>query len=376
MSLTACVENPEAATEAAVREAIPFIGAEDVDSNPFQYLYKERITTETKKNSVNGEMEFKDVTVYVPESGNVTVLRDQATSGKYGVILRVDLGLSFGYEDDYTLQENLERYAESRFQKKSLSIYEKHNLELGEVSLSEDGKSASSKVSYYGFDIYDEEYSYCENYLNLRELEDGLVILIDVRIDADGVKEKTPELLQELGAFYGIAFEWNSEEAKKKTKEYDSIAIAPGFTTETLFFDLPEGWKEVESGTYAPKIEIALSNSVLQVKAQHVGESVTDSIDEIPLESDELQNMLLSAIGMEAGSDFSLKVAECDFGVAFRVSMTITQEEKNDEVAAYVIYGEDGSLYTMTAVTESGSDDEKERMEDGLETMFLTVILR
>lgn len=71
MSITACAGNPAATTEAettevAVEEVIPFIGAEDVDSNPFQYLYKERITTKTEKNPENGKMEFKDVTVYIP----------------------------------------------------------------------------------------------------------------------------------------------------------------------------------------------------------------------------------------------------------------------------------------------------------------------
>lgn len=293
-----------------------------------------------------------------------------------GVTFNAALNPYLSDVEDYTLQENLERYVKDEFQNE-YRIEKMDDLEIGEVIVSEDGTLASSKVSYYKYDIYDKTYGYYENYLNLREMENGLLLMTNTGINSEKVTGKTPELLQELEDFYGIVFEWDSEEVKKKVEEYATIAEAnaPDFTIGNLSFDLPDGWEDVEDGYYAPGGDPELSGGVLQVQEEYIGEGITRNMNKELLGSEEMKNMVASMLGMEGSSDFSMETADSKLGVAFRIGTTLTQADSSAEVTAYLIYGEDGYLYAMTAIAMSGYDGEEVIIE-GLEKMFTTAVLR
>ena len=261
----------------------PVLGDDDISGyDGFSYMYCENLRTQSEKNEDTGKMENMEIYAFIPESDYGSVNMNYAYGEKLGVTFRVELEPYIRYkESDYLLSENLEYYVAEKYD--PFYTGNQKDVVIGEVE-EIDRNAARVTVDYLDYNKYDDSYTPIFATYYLKEFEDGRTVLVSTQVNVNDVTGKTPELIEEMEAFY--EFEIYLDKEKGATKLDDFIANGGDNTVTTgyLMFELPDGWSrdnEVSSydeDVYAPGGDMTFAGCFVSVDKSYLGYgTVTDS---------------------------------------------------------------------------------------------------
>ena len=94
----------------------------------------------------------------------------------------------------------------------------------------------------------DDEEDYRISYITyyMKELEPDLLFFLEVEIDSSEATSETPEILEELEAFYEVDIPWDSDEAEEKLENYIAGKAKEAVVLPGIDFSFPENWERDE----------------------------------------------------------------------------------------------------------------------------------
>lgn len=254
----------------------PVLGQKDIeDYDGYEYLYCEKIRTQSEKNEESGKMESSELSVFIPIDEYAYVSTNRVQGEYLGVSYRVELNPTIRYNaNDYLPEENLDYLLESEFD--PFYRAERKGAEVSEAQKT-DENTVAVEAKYCQYNKYSDDYSPVYALYFLRDLGDGRTVYVEFSIDGSSTTGKTPMLLEEMKQFYDIDIAWNKEEMDKMVEDYLASGGDNTFSTGYLLFELPEGWKEdYDTGdytttVYAPGGDAAKSNCMIAFTDDYVG---------------------------------------------------------------------------------------------------------
>ncbi|MGN0377600.1 MAG: hypothetical protein ACI4ED_08195 [Suilimivivens sp.] len=361
-------ETDEADTAQKSKDGVPVLGQEDIeDYEGFTYLYCENLRTQSEENKETGKMESKSLPVFIPQSDYVYVSMDYASVEKLGVTFRVELEPSIRYDqEDYLTYENLEYYVEGEFDPFYTSQYK--DVVLGEVEdIDRNTARMTAEVCYYN-EYYD-SYSPVFNTYFLKTLENDCTVLVEISINGDDVTGKTPELLEELEAFYEFEIDWDKERADKKVEDFLASGGDNTFSTGYLLFELPEGWSkdtevsEYDTPVYAPDGDADFAGCFIALYEEYVGYNAFKGVENSTDELVEIVQQYLDEEGVKAEVS---SYGETCLGTAILSVMTVDDEEMGTAVFHIYWIFNDSYMYKVTAVAVDGATDNPFVVAEGI----------
>ncbi len=254
-------EDLEAEEEEDPAVQAPVFGMEDIgDYGGFRYLQKEMLTAYMDEDKENGRVKRKTVTLYIPQwEKSWYVINGEMPGTAWADLFGVTFDFSINHyllmeEKEAPLEEMLQKYVNCIYYEEEYAAHEEYgDLEMTDVRPA--GENACAITAEYCFyDDLEEEYHVCCRTTYLRELESDILVLLDVTVDGQESTPETPELLEELEAFYEVDLGWDTEEMQEKLNHYIEESEA-GFSS-VVKFDFPEGWEieyeDEEIVVYAP----------------------------------------------------------------------------------------------------------------------------
>lgn len=253
--------NGESEAEGGPDSQVPVFGMEDIgDYDGFQYMQKEVLTAHIEEDKRNGRIRRKTVTLYIPywdESWFVMngELPGTAWASVFGVTFDFSIN-PYGImeQEGASLEEMLQKHMDGIYYEDEGAVRREYgDLEIADIRASgENAVAATAKYCFY--DDLEEKYHVCYRTSYLKELEPDMLALLDVTVDGQEATLETPELIEELEAFYEIDLGWDTEEMKERLDRYIEKSEA-GFSS-VIEFDFPEGWEiefeDDEVVIYAP----------------------------------------------------------------------------------------------------------------------------
>lgn len=244
-------------------EEVPVLGMEEIgDYDGFQYLQKEVLTGYMEEDRQNGRIRRKTLTIYVPNWKDSWVVLNGDEPGSAGAyVFGVDYYFSINPylisgQDGDSPEELLRGYLDEIYYEGERPLEEEcWDLEISDIR-PEGENAVAATAKYCSYDYAEEEYhAYYETHY-LKILEPEVVVLLEVRIDSEDVDSRTPELLEELEAFYEVELEWDGEEAQEKLRRFLEETEGGIDFSGFLKYDFPEGWEveytDGEMAVYAP----------------------------------------------------------------------------------------------------------------------------
>lgn len=209
----------------------------------FEYLMEELVSTSDTKSG-----DKVSLSAFVPDGDYPSVSGSRARCDRMGVTVEVDIDPYLQSKwQDYTMQENLEEYVEN-----DLSYSDYYGIEIGEVEQSGDD-SVICEISFMDYTSWENEYKPFYEIYCLRDMGNGVMAIIDIRIEAEETTGKTQALLDELSSFYEIEIGWDESfaDAKREAFENSDEFNADAFNLGYISFELPEDWdKDEDESSY------------------------------------------------------------------------------------------------------------------------------
>lgn len=367
------VDKKKSKKEAAkVKSSQPVLGDECEGYEEFSYLYEETLMTDSEENEKTGKMEKQKVTVFIPQDEYTYVDRDSASSEKLGVDFNVTLNPYLQYEeDDYLLSENMEYYLSEEYDEYFTADYK--DLVVSEVE--EVGSDAvRATVNYCKYDKWDEEYKAEFYTYYLKELDNGLKVMVKILMNPEEVTGKTDELINELEAFYEFEIDWDADAVQAKIDDFlaNDSGDSESFSTGYLLFDLPKGWEQdtdywdYSAEAYAPGGDSAFAGTMICFKREYMGSDSYDIKD--LLKDQETTNEYFASLIGDDVSDINVE----DYGttcIGDTVVMSFTLDD-GDSAGDYKFYfaSDSSYLYAIQVVeTDMAEEDAFSVAEDILE---------
>ncbi len=330
----------------------------------FEYLTEQMVSTSETKSG-----EKATYTVYIPDDEYVYVSGSQANSSRMGVSFQIDIAPYLQYNaQDYTLEENLQKYIDDELEYAS----DYYGVEVGEIQSGDD--EASCEVTCMQYDSHDKEYIPYYTAYYLRELEDGLYALAEVKITSPDTTGKTEDLLDELEEFYQIEIGWDASftEAKQAAFESSDEFNPDAFNIGYMIFELPEGWEadddlsDWEADVFAPGGNGQIANGYIAFMEEYDAEGIVNDL----LRDPDSASSYFEEDGM---SDISVE----DYGDTFmgrtaKVTMTYSVDGDSAEFAYYVAES-DYNQYIIHTMRLNGADLD---VEAAVEKVFETGVLK
>ncbi len=349
----------------------PVLGDEGIeDYEGFTYLYCEEIRTDSEKSEETGKMESKKLSVFVPESDYVSVSSGRVRSDKLGVTLEIELEPYIRYdEDDYLISENLEYLLESEYDPYYVNDYK--DLVVSEVE-EIDKNTAYATAEYCRYDKYDDSYNVIFATYLLKILDNDATVLVEIEVGSEEITGKTPELIEELEAFYQIDIDWDKERAEAKLENYLASGGDNTVSTGYVIFELPEGWKEdtsesdYETYVYAPDGNAEAAECFVSVYREYLGYDAFGggNVDDY---QDEIIAMVEESMQEEDVNAVVSYYGKTCLGSAVKVEAVITEDGETADAHIYWIF-DDSYGYVVTALqTANASEDAFAVAEDMLE---------
>ncbi len=388
MCLTsACVKTGDTKTGTAANasldaDGLPHVGVTQTDYDGFKYLYKERFIT-PRDRQMGPETGGEVVILYVPDSDYISLGRSDVMSDRLGVTFEASLNPDGRLNDDYTLEEMLDQYMQQYDTEDSYTYYDRQQVEIEKPTVSEDGKRAVSRVTYFEEDYFG-KYQYMEDTVALYQMDDGTLVRVSVMVNTGETKSKTSELINEINTFYGEIVQWDAEAAKKKLEEFvalnaDNGQAAPEdgrFHTKYMSFELPDGWEETYSdymGAYIYTLENMYSwDHMLMLD---IADTNLDSSDvEEAISQETITETVVKELLDIEDEEFTYTYAEGSLGKAVCVTLAQQSEDMDEAVNAYITVGADRAIYKMIAYSVTDGDSE-DMAKEALDMMFQTAEL-
>lgn len=351
-------EAQESETEKKSADGVPVLGQEDItDYEGFEYLYCERLRTQSEENKETGKMESKELPVFIPQSDYVSVNMDYVYVDKLGVEVTVQLEPYLRYDaEDYLAYENLEYYVEDDNDPFYRTNYK--DMVMSEVE-EIDRETARMTVEYCYYNEYDNSYSPVFATYYLTKLENGCTVLVEVEVKGDEVTGKTPELLEELEAFYQFEIDWDADRADKKVEDFLAAGGNNTVSTGYVMFELPDGWLKDRDNAdysidmYAPGGDAAKAECFVSLQEEYVEYGAFDGIEGNEEELVEVVDGYLAEEGVSA--EVSVYGDTC-LGTA--ILSVIEMEEDGEKVVLHSYWIFSGSY--MYRVNAAASDTAEE----------------
>lgn len=340
----------------------PILGQEDIeDYEGFEYLYCEQLRTESEKNEETGKMESRKLSVFVPIDEYVTVNRGNVWGQKLGVSYRIDLEPYLGYnEDDYLISENLDRYLENDYDSFLSAKYE--GLVVGEAE-EIDRNTARATVEYLEYSVYADDYEIVFATYFLKKLEDGTTVLVQIEVNSEEITGKTPELLEELEAFYQFEIDWDKQRAEKKLEDYLAEGGGKKVSKGGFVFEIPEGWSMdgelsgFKQSVYAPGGDVKTSGCMLAISEEYIENQYWD---EDMLEGNE---DILVEVVVEMLDDDDIKnnvsyYGETSMGLAVKAEVEMVEGGTKADAHIYWVFS--GSYINVVTAARIGEGVEED----------------
>lgn len=321
----------------------PVLGDEDIeDYEGFDYLQWELLTSDS------GDT----VPVYVPMDEDAYKSDDHISGYNLGIAYSVELDPSIRMdEEDYRVTENLDYYLEA--------VYDpEYNEDYYDVVISDaeriDGDTARACVEYCEYYEYDDSYyAVFATYL-LKRLDNGVTVLLEMKVNSDDVDLETDNLIDELETFYQCKVDWSIKRAEEKIEGLGEIDNGNATFGGSLAFDIPEDWDkdDVESDSdiyvYAPYGDADLADCAVSISREYTG---MDASELEILESN--QDLLIEMVKEQLANDGSFDVSfyeDTNLGIAVKAQMESEGEDGViTEIHVYLIFMEDYSYIISAA---------------------------
>lgn len=359
------VETEEKVEEKKVSDG-PVLGGENIEGyEGFAYLYEELLMTETEENKETGKKERKKLTVYIPDDEYATADGNYAYSNSMGVNFRVELEPYLRYDaDDYLPEENLDDYLANVYD----PFYTADYKDMVITEAEETGDGVAATVEYCRYNEWDEVYYsvFCTYYL--AELEGGETVLVTVEITSTDVTGKTERLLEELEQFYQFDINWDEERANQKSADYAENGTENTYSTGSLLFDLPEGWKEdselstYDMPVYAPKGDSSFAGCMVSVYEDYL--SYDEDVDLAALVDSAGEEMIKEALG-ENVSDYSSEICDTGLGKAAKITCSVTDGEYSANIVMYIVVS-DYNIYRLMSLDTPEAVESAQMVLDGI----------
>lgn len=361
-------EEAEDAGEETGKAGVPVLGQENIkDYEGFTYLYCEELRTQSEENKETGKMENKSLQVFIPQADYVYVNMDYANVDKLGVELTVELEPSIRYDaEDYLTYENLQYYVENQFDPFYTNQYK--DVVMSEVEeINRDTARMTVESCYYN--EYDDSYSPVFNTYYLTKLENDCTVLVEMSINGEDVTGKTPELLEELEAFYGFEIDWDKERADKKVEDFLASGGDNTVSTGYVMFELPEGWSkdtdasEYDTPVYAPGGDAESAGCFVSLQEEYVEYGAFSGIEN---NTDELVSLVQSYLDEEGlKAEVSVYGDTC-LGTAILSVMEVEGEDV--ETVVFHIYWifDDSYMYRVSAVAIDDTTENPFAVAEGI----------
>lgn len=351
--------------ESPDQSGAPVLGQKDIeDYEGYEYLYCEKIRTQSEKNEESGKMESSELSVFIPQDEYAYVSTNSVRGDYLGVSYAVELNPTIRYdEDDYLPEENLDYLMETEFN--PFYYTERKGAEVSEAKKIDENTTVV-EAKYFQYDTYNDDYSPVYALYFLRELDEGRTVYVEFSIDGNSTTGKTPMLLDEIKQFYDIDITWNKEEMDKKLEDYLASGGDNSFSTGYLLFELPEGWKQdydagdYSTTVYAPGGDAARANCMITFADEYAGYDAFKGAT-----SDDLVDAVQSYMDEEGvGSDVSFYGETC-LGPA--VCAIMEEDAPDGKVVAhfYWIFN-DSYLYRITAIALEGIEENPFLIVEGI----------
>lgn len=339
----------------------PVLGDEDIaDYDGFEYLYCENLRTQSVKDEETGRMESYSLDVFIPQDDFVYVNMDLAAGDKLGVFFQIELNPIIRREaEDYLISEDLQHYVEMEFDPfysdgtKDVVISEPEEI---------DRSTARQTVEYLCYNQYTDYLAPVFSTYYLKELEDGRMVLARFDVSADEVTEETPELLEELEAFYQLDIDWDQDAAWKKLEDYKASGGDDTFATDFVMFTLPDGWDKdydvssYDSFVYAPEGDAVNAQCFIMLQKEYMGYGEMDGVD---LSDEESLNGLAEMVKEQYGASGEIKASyygDTCLGEAVLVEMSAQVQEGFTGVYNLYLIFDQSNMYEIMAVAGDGAE--------------------
>lgn len=344
---------------------VPVLGQKGIeDYEGYEYLYCEKIRTQSEKNEESGKMESSELAVFIPQTDHAYVNTNSVRGNYLGVSFDIELNPTIRYnKDDYLPEENLDYLMESEFN--PFYRAERKGAVVSEAKAVDDN-TAFVEAEYFQFNTYDDSYSPVYALYFLRDLGEGRTVYVEFSIDGNSTTGKTPMLLDEMKQFYDIDIAWNKEEMDKKLEDYLASGGDNTFSTGYLLFELPEGWKEdydtgdYSTTVYAPGGDAARANCMITFADEYAGYEAFKGVT-----SDEMVEAVETYMDEgEMKSDVSYYGETC-LGPAV---CSIVEEDASDGkvIAHFYWIFSDSYLYRITAIALDGVEENPFLIVEGI----------
>lgn len=340
-------EEDEASEETRERDEddYPVLGEEDIeDFEGFDYLQWELLTTDL------GDT----VSVYVPMDEDAYKSEGNISGYNLGIAYSIELNPSIRTdEEDYRVNENLDYYLEN--------IYDpEYNEDYYDVVISDaeriDGDTACASAEYCRYYEYDDSYyAVFATYL-LKRLDNGVTVLLEVKVNSDDVDAETDDLIDELETFYQCEIDWSARRAEEKIEELSESAGGNTTFGGSLAFDIPEEWSkdEVESDSdiyvYAPYGDAELADCLVSISREYTGMDASE-LEILESNHEFLLEMVKTQLANDDTFDGDVSLYEgTDLGVAVKAQMESPDKDGViTKIHVYWIFDEDYA-YIISAV--------------------------
>lgn len=321
----------------------PVLGEEDIeDYEGFDYLQWELLTADS------GDT----VPVYVPVDKDAYKSDDHISGYNLGIAYSIELDPSIRTdEEDYRITENLDYYLET--------VYDsEYNEDYYDVVISDadriDGDTACASVEYCRYYEYDDSYyAVFATYL-LKRLDNGVTVLMEMKVNSDDVDSETDNLIDELETFYQCEVDWSIKRAEEKIERLGEIDNRNATFGGSLAFDIPEDWDrdDVESDSdvyvYAPYGDADLADCAVSISREYTG---MDASELEILENN--QDLLIEMVKAQLANDDTFDVSfyeDTNLGIAVKAQMESEGEDGViTEIHVYLIFMEDYSYIISAA---------------------------
>ena len=323
----------------------PVLGEEDIeDYEGFDYLQWELLTSDS------GDT----VPVYVPKDEDAYKINDHISGYNLGIAYSVELDPSIRTdEEDYRVTENLDYYLEA--------VYDpEYNEDYYDVVISDaeriDGDTACACVEYCKYYEYDDSYyAVFATYL-LKRLDNGVTVLLEMKVNSDDVDLETDDLIDELETFYQCEVDWSIKRAEEKIEGLGEIGNGDAAFGGSLAFDIPEDWDkdDVESDSdtyvYAPYGDAELADCAISISREYTGMDASE-LEILENNHGFLVEMVEAQLANDDTFDGDVSFYEdTNLGIAVKTQMESEGEDGiNMEIHVYWIFMEDYT-YIVSAV--------------------------
>ncbi|MBQ8598395.1 MAG: hypothetical protein IJ409_11465 [Lachnospiraceae bacterium] len=339
----------------------PVLGDEDAeDYEGFEYLFGEVLMTDAEENEETGKKERHKLSVFIPDDDYATVSGSRAYADYLGVDFEVELAPYIRYdEEDYLMEENLQYYLESNYDPFYSTDYK--DLVISEVEVISETECRAT-VEYCYYNSWDDSYETIFATYYLAEMESGVNVLVEVKVQEEGVTGKTPALLEELEQFYQFEIDWDADRAAQKREDYLATGGDNKYSTGYLVFELPENWAEVKDGVsydehvYAPEGDVNFSGCMISFYREFLSYDEEIDVTAFVNNAEETEALLEEALEMDV-TDFNVELVDTVLGEAAKLTYTASDDDLSGTGETYFV-GDGYYFYTIQSFAmEEATED-------------------